>query len=550
MLENTWQLIVGYVPNVIGAVLILVIGWLIAMALASLVSGLFRRFNLDQRLGQALTESGEQRVPRVTYWIGRLVFWLVMLVAIVGALQALNLTLLVAPFNELLNSFLTFLPRLVAAAIVGVTAWIVATVLRFLTARGLRAIHFDERMDAEQRAQAQAKAVEPVAADATATPSARTPLSTTLGTTVYWLVWFLFLPALLGALGLESLLLPVQQTLTELLLYLPNLLAAAAILILGWFAAGFVRRITLMAARGLGVDRLSDRVGLSRVLGQGNLSGLIGWVVYIMILIPVVVASLNALGIPAITAPASAMLAVFLGAIPAIFAAAVLLGVAFVVGRLVGRLVADLLQRLGFDGWMRRLYIWNPPATTATSSIEGSVGSSSARTPSEIVGWIVMVAVVLFASTAALNLLGLTTVAVMLADFTILAGRILLGLAIFALGLVVANVAARAILSSNITQSRLLALVARIAILVLATAMALRQMGLANEIVNLAFGLLFGAFAVAFALAFGLGGREPAQKEVERFFHALHTREIGADAPTVEKPRIESSTRPTEASED
>jgi hypothetical protein len=35
--------------------------------------------------------------------------------------------------------------------------------------------------------------------------------------------------------------------------------------------------------------------------------------------------------------------------------------------------------------------------------------------------------------------------------------------------------------------------------------MALRQMGLANEIVNMAFGLLLRAIAVAVALAFGLG---------------------------------------------
>ena len=51
---------------------------------------------------------------------------------------------------------------------------------------------------------------------------------------------------------------------------------------------------------------------------------------------------------------------------------------------------------------------------------------------------------------------------------------------------------------------------ARIAIIVLTTAMALRQMGLADDIVNLAFGLTLGALAIAFALALGLGGREIA----------------------------------------
>jgi hypothetical protein len=130
----------------------------------------------------------------------------------------------------------------------------------------------------------------------------------------------------------------------------------------------------------------------------------------------------------------------------------------------------------------------------------------------------------------------------------VLAGQILLGLVIFAIGLVLAGVAARAIVASRLVQAGLLALVARIAILVLATAMALRQMGLANEIVNLAFGLLLGALAAAFALAFGLGGREPAQKEVEHFFQALHNRRIGGAAPTVETSRLEARTRPAEGS--
>jgi hypothetical protein len=75
--------------------------------------------------------------------------------------------------------------------------------------------------------------------------------------------------------------------------------------------------------------------------------------------------------------------------------------------------------------------------------------------------------------------------------------------------------------------------------------MALRQMGLANEIVNLAFGLLLGALAVAFALAFGLGGRQPAQREVERMFQALHTRRIGGE-PAAGAPQLDVRQRGAE----
>jgi hypothetical protein len=53
--------------------------------------------------------------------------------------------------------------------------------------------------------------------------------------------------------------------------------------------------------------------------------------------------------------------------------------------------------------------------------------------------------------------------------------------------------------------------------MVLAGAMALRQAGLAEGIINLAFGLLLGAAAVATAIAFGLGGREYASRQIDRW---------------------------------
>ena len=48
----------------------------------------------------------------------------------------------------------------------------------------------------------------------------------------------------------------------------------------------------------------------------------------------------------------------------------------------------------------------------------------------------------------------------------------------------------------------------RVVILGLVIAMGLRAMGLANDIVNMAFGLTLGAAAIAFALSFGIGGRD------------------------------------------
>jgi hypothetical protein len=70
----------------------------------------------------------------------------------------------------------------------------------------------------------------------------------------------------------------------------------------------------------------------------------------------------------------------------------------------------------------------------------------------------------------------------------------------------------------------LLAQAARIGILIFVGAMALQQMGVATNIVNLAFGLLMGAFAVAFAIAFGLGGRTVAEDLMRSWLSALSRR--------------------------
>jgi hypothetical protein len=96
-----------------------------------------------------------------------------------------------------------------------------------------------------------------------------------------------------------------------------------------------------------------------------------------------------------------------------------------------------------------------------------------------------------------------------------------LGLIIFAIGIFLANLAYKAVMTSGKAQAKILALAAQIAILVFASAMALLQMGVANDIINLAFGLLMGAIAIAVALSFGLGGKEIAAREIEKWLQSL-----------------------------
>jgi hypothetical protein len=493
--DQITRLMGAYVPNFVAALAILIIGWLVALIVSAIVRAALRRTTLDDRLARWIVGEEAAKAIEMEKQIGRGVYYLIMLFVLIAFFQTLGLTVITEPLNRLLIQVFQYAPRLLGAGLLLLIAWIVASVLKFAISRVLTAAKIDERLGSSAGLEEEK----------------RVPLAQTIGNAVYWLVFLLFLPAVLSALELEGLLQPVQGMINQILGFLPNIFAAGLILAIGWFVARIVQQIVTNLLAAVGADRLSERVGLAPVLGKQQLSGLLGLLVYVLILIPVLVATLNALALEAITQPASNMLNAILEAIPAIFAAILVVVTAYVVGRVVAGLITNLLTGVGFNTILARLGLGTEPA-------EGE------RTASEIVGYLVLVAIMLFAAIEASRLLGFVLLANLVSQFTVFAGQVVLGLIIFAIGLYLANLAAKTVQASGVAQAGLLAMAAQVSILVLAGAMALRQMGLANEIINMAFGLLLGAVAVALALAFGLGGREAAARELEGWLQSVKSK--------------------------
>ncbi len=261
----------------------------------------------------------------------------------------------------------------------------------------------------------------------------------------------------------------------------------------------------------MGLDNLGERIGLASALGRNTLSGLVGLIVYVLVLLPILISALNALELEAVTVPASQMLNAILLALPNIFGASLVLLIAYAVGSVVSGLVSSLLTSAGFNSLLVRLGLGREP-------------QPGARTLSDVTGSLVLAAIMLFAATEAFEMLGFVAVSGLVAQFMVFAGQIVMGLIVLGIGLYLANLAASAIQTSNLAQARVLAVGAKVAIVVLVGAMALRQMGIANEIINLAFGLLLGGIAVAVAIAFGVGGREIAARELARWIESMRSR--------------------------
>jgi hypothetical protein len=491
-MQETWNqisnMLGGNLPGLLAALAVLIGGWLLAFVVAAVVRTIMKRTQLDDRL--AIWLGDDDTLPHDTFerWIPRGVYYLVLLFVLVAFLQTLGLTIVTEPLNALLNEIFAFAPRVGGAALLLVAAWLIATVLRAAVTRLLRASNFEERLGTA----------------ATLDEERRVPIARTLGDAVYWLIFLLFLPAVLDTLALEGLLSPVQSMMDKVLGFLPNLFAAALIALAGWFIARIIQQIVSNLLAALGADQLASSLGVDTLMGKQRISSVLGLIAYVLILIPVIIAALHALQLDAITQPASNMLDAIMSALPLVFAAALLLTIAYGVGVVVGRLIANLLVGIGFDRILGLLGITSDEETAE-------------RRPSQIVGYLVRVAVLLFAAVEASRLLGFSVLADLVAQFLVFSGQVLLGLVIFAIGLYFANLAARVIHASDADQANLLALAARISILALSGAMAMSQMGLASDIINMAFGIVLGAIALAVALAFGLGGREVAARQLEEW---------------------------------
>ena len=130
-------------------------------------------------------------------------------------------------------------------------------------------------------------------------------------------------------------------------------------------------------------------------------------------------------------------------------------------------------------------------------------------------GVVALIAVLLFAGIESLNLIGFQSLAEILSQFTVFAGQVAFGLVIIGLGFYIANIVAKVVASSSAPQAKFLSGLARTAVLILGFAMGLKQMGIADEIVTITFGLVLGALAIATGIAFGLGGKDSASDLVK-----------------------------------
>jgi hypothetical protein len=141
-------------------------------------------------------------------------------------------------FLGLLATVLAFLPRLINAALLLIVGYIIARVVRGLLTKGLRALHFDKVAD-------RAGITHFLRMAGTNLGAARV-----LAEVVFWWIFLVFIELAINALGLVE----ISNFLNAVLGYIPNVIAAVLIIVLGCLIATVVADVVRGAAREAGLS--------------------------------------------------------------------------------------------------------------------------------------------------------------------------------------------------------------------------------------------------------------------------------------------------------
>lgn len=316
----------GLITGVIKAGLILLVAWIIATLLKKAIQMAGHRLNLNKLMEKTGQDSSSVNQTQWVDTVANIAFYLVLLLALPAVLDALGLQGISGPFEDLLNSFLAFIPRLVAAALIFAIGYVVAKIVRdiltkFLEAAGLN--RFAEKLHLADYVKGSS-------------------LAKAVGTIVFILIMIPVTISALEALNIRGISEPAISMLNNILAMIPNIIVAIVLILVGVFVAKWLKGVVVSLLENLGVNSLAEKMGFGgRSTSSTSVAQVIGTIVQIIVILLFVSEALQVANLEFMASLATAIFAYLPMVIAAIIILAVGLWLANMAERLVGSVLVD-----------------------------------------------------------------------------------------------------------------------------------------------------------------------------------------------------------------
>jgi len=127
-LQNLWQAFMSFIPSLIGAIIVFVIGWFISIGVGKLITEILRRIKFNQIFEKGSWDEALAKADikvDASGFIGAIIKWVLVIVFLLAAVEILGFM----QFAIFLNGVLAYLPNVIVAALIFVVTVIVVDIV-------------------------------------------------------------------------------------------------------------------------------------------------------------------------------------------------------------------------------------------------------------------------------------------------------------------------------------------------------------------------------------------------------------------------------------
>ena len=150
VLKNSIVVGSDYLPTVVAAIAILVLGWIIAKIASKITANVMRRTTLDETLTKLIF--GKEKAERLDtgHTLAKGVYYFIMIFVVISFFETLGLTVITRPLKLFLDQIFLYAPQFIGGATMVAVAWIIAAVVKRMITGALEAAEVDKKIDQDE----------------------------------------------------------------------------------------------------------------------------------------------------------------------------------------------------------------------------------------------------------------------------------------------------------------------------------------------------------------------------------------------------------------
>ncbi len=338
-IQNAINNIIGFLPNIVKALFLFLIAWVVAVIVKNLVKKVLLKFNVDKTLSKGKTppdiKYGKERVDNIS----QIVYYLLFILFIPSILDALNMRSVSAPISNMMDKLLAFIPNLIGAAVIIFIGYFIAKIIRDLVFSVLQTINIDKWYNK----------ITPDFADDSKSNISQTQKNTlakVLSNVLFGIILIPVITVALETLKITTLTRPIVIVLNKVLSIIPNIFVAIILIIVGYYIAKFVGQILTALLSRMGIQKVYSWIDLntgSSNIPKFDLASIIGNLVKALIILFITVEALGIIKLEVLNTIGSAII----GYVPFLLSGFIII----IVGVFAGYFVEAVIKKYSRSGF-------------------------------------------------------------------------------------------------------------------------------------------------------------------------------------------------------